>query len=250
MSSRLQQGLVILALGWAGCAAPTAATPAQTPAVAATAPAPLASPVIARVDGQPITAAALATHQAATKLEEGEALEDLVDLTLLRSALRANGLALDTGTPATRAAAEYALAGKLSLPLPPASDTLTVDHAWTKDASASKKRAAQRATMERLRALVAAGATIPGAQKELAAQTADWHIGDHEEYPYSVVPAAAHDLAPGALSPIIPGDGGIHLFTIHGRKQVPPAAEVVHPVVRERLRDGKTIERAGGPGAN
>jgi hypothetical protein len=90
---------------------------------------------------------------------------------------------------------------------------------------------------------VSGGATIPTAYQKLGGDAADWHIGDHEEYPYDVVPPAAHDLPPGSLSPIIPGDGGLHLFTIHARKAVPPAPEVVHPVLRDRLREGKTIER-------
>jgi hypothetical protein len=230
---------VLSALTFA-CAAPKPAATIE-PAPPAPAPAP-----VAKVDGQPITAAELAAHQAETKRGADEALEDLIDLHLLRAALRAHGLALDTDTPASRAAAEYALAKKLSLPLPPAGDVLVVDHAWVKAAEAAKKRAAQRAAMERLRGLVVAGATIPAAYQKLGAEAADWHIGDHEEYPYDVVPPAAHDLPPGSLSPIIPGDGGLHLFTIHARKAVPPAPEVVHPLVRDRLREGKAIERPAG----
>ncbi len=45
-----------------------------------------------------------------------------------------------------------------------------------------------------------------------------WHIGDHEEYPLSVLPETVRTLGVGALSSVIAGDGGLHLFKIHERK--------------------------------
>jgi hypothetical protein len=98
--------------------------------------------------------------------------------------------------------------------------------------------------MERLRALCAAGESIPVAFPKVGADAADWHIGDHEEYPYDVVPAEAHDLTAGSLSAIIPGDGGLHLFRIVERRGPPPAPGLVRAALRERLRRGKMIEIA------
>jgi hypothetical protein len=112
----------------------------------------------------------------------------------------------------------------------PAASTLIVDHAWVADATgpkakASKKNAAQRKSMEELRTRVLAGQALPEAFKTLPGLEnggAAWHVGDHEEYPYNVVPPEAHDLPDGSVSAVIPGDGGIHLFKIHGRKKAAP----------------------------
>jgi hypothetical protein len=112
----------------------------------------------------------------------------------------------------------------------PAADTLIVDHAWVADvagsnATAKKKNAAQRKSMEELRARVLAGQALPEAFKTLPGLEnggAAWHVGDHEEYPYNVVPPEAHDLPAGGVSAVLPGDGGIHLFKIHGRKKPAP----------------------------
>jgi hypothetical protein len=181
-----------------------------------------------------------------TGLSRREALDDLVDLTLLRAAARAHGIAVEP-TPLSaeaRATAEYEVARKLSLDVPPATDVLVVDHAWTKDAEQAKQRGEQRAAMERLRALVMDGATIPASYEKIGAIAANWHIGDHEEYPYEVIPAEARDLPPGSLSSVIPGDGGLHLFKIYARKRVmpPPGMSMVRQAVRERLRGGKTVD--------
>ncbi len=90
-----------------------------------------------------------------------------------------------------------------------------------KDSPDEATQASQRTSLERLRALVAAGKTIPAAYAALAIPGAAWHIGDHEEYAYNVIPDAAHDLPDGSLSPIIAGDGGLHLFKIYARKTLP-----------------------------
>jgi hypothetical protein len=113
---------------------------------------------------------------------------------------------------------------------PPAADLLIVDHAWIADATGSKaaarkKNAAQRRSMDELRSRVLAGQALPEAFRTLPGLEnggAAWHIGDHEEYAYDVVPAEAHDLPAGSVSAVLPGDGGIHLFKIHGRKKPAP----------------------------
>lgn len=215
----------------------------------ATAPPPAAEPApdeaaVVRIDGQPISARALAAHMDRSGLPRDEALEDLIDLTLLRQAARAKGVPLEDGVPSApaRAAAEYAVGLALAVELPAAQAVIVVDHAWIKDSDKKKVNAAQKAGMDRLRALVAAGSTLPAAAQQLKLDDA-WHVGDHEEYPADVIPPAARALQPGALSAVIAGDGGLHLFKVHAHKQSPPAPDVVRPLVRARLREGKKIER-------
>ena len=245
--------LLALLLLVGACAGPqatgpgTAAPPAlaSSPAtVPARPPAAGAAPALARVDGQRLTASDLDAHQSRTGLSRPEALEDLIDLTLLRAAAGANGISLAPGnpTPEARAAAEFELARKLELDIPLGTHMLLVDHAWVKDVKSKKAQAAQRAALERLRALVANGDTIPYAYLKLDISGAPWHIGDHEEYPYDVVAAQARDLPPGGLSPVIVGDGGLHLFKIIEHKHVLPNADSVRSTLRPRLRQGKTIE--------
>lgn len=216
----------------------------KAPAPSSAAAAPAEAPAL-RVEGQPIRPSDIAAHARATGLAPEAAAEDLVDLALLRARARDKGVALPAGPlpPEDRARAEYALAQALSLPVPAAAVTLVVDHAWVKDAAAPRVRAAQRKAIDRLRGLVESGAKLGEAYPKLAVNGADWHIGDHEEYGYDVVPAEAHDLPPGALSPVIPGNGGLHLFKIFERKSAPPAPEQVSEVLRPRLREGARIER-------
>ncbi len=113
------------------------------------------------------------------------------------------------------------------------------------DAATVKAKAAQRALMERLRTLVAAGATIPDAFAQLKTSADGWHIGDHEQYLASVVPAEARQLPAASLSTIISGDGGLHLFWLVSRAQERPAPDEVSGPLRERLREGVSIERIG-----
>jgi len=89
-------------------AQPVAAPGATSPAVALPA---------ARIDGQPITSAELAAHQGATGLARAEALDDLIDVTLLKSAATRHGLGVPPGPlPAeARSDLERALADKLGL---------------------------------------------------------------------------------------------------------------------------------------
>jgi hypothetical protein len=236
--------LVLLgACATSGTTETAAPAPPAAPAVTAE-PSPPPPAVVARVDGQPVYSTELDTHQSKTGLERSKALDDLIDLRLLRRAAGLSGVALPLGIPdpETRAAAEFALARKLGLTVPPASRMLLVDHAWVKDSKTKKAQAAQRAAIDRLRGLVAAGETIPSAYNTLTVSGDAWHIGDHEEYPYQMVPPEARDLPAGALSQVIPGNGGLHLFKIIEHKEVRPAASSVSSVLRPHLRQGKVIE--------
>jgi hypothetical protein len=39
------------------------------------------------------------------------------------------------------------------------------------------------------------------------------------------------------------GDGGLHLFHVHERKEAPPPADDVRQILRASLRDGAKIEK-------
>ena len=262
-------------LGWLALAAAACATSQTTQdqqtqavmAVAAQAPPELPPPVdtlgqqlaavgaealpAARIDGKPISATALAAHQKATGLPRAEALTDLIDLTLVREAATKYAIVLpvETPTPEARQGAERKLAAALAVELPPDIVSLVVDHAWVKDASTATARAAQRKALEQLRERAVAGESIPAAFQALTGvKPKEWHIGDHEEYPISVVPAGVRELSAGSVSAVTPGDGGQHLFKIHERKTTPPAFELVHEAVRQRLLDGRIIEAIQLPG--
>jgi len=200
--------------------------------------------VVAVVNSQAITASELDRHVVATKLPREGALEDLIDLQLLRAAAAARGVKIPEGllSGKQRADIEYALAQALSLNPPAMRVTLVVDHAWLKDSADENEQTAGRARLERLRSLAEAGATIPQAYEKLQVDGNPWHIGDHEEYPAEVVPAEARDLPPGSLSGIIPGDGGLHLFRIYQVKKELPPSEEIHGLLLEWLRRDATIE--------
>ena len=95
---------------------------------------------------------------------------------------------------------------------------LRVDHAWVKDAPGAAEQASRRTTMERLRAKVEKGEPFVGAWNALGVDGGPWHVAEQETYAYDVIPPSARDLPVGALSPIIPGNGGLHLFRILGRE--------------------------------
>lgn len=253
----LRSPVLLLLLAGAGCATSDAAAPPPAARAISGAASPTAvespasaSVVVARVQGQPIVARELDAHQAATGLPRLEALEDLVDLALLGEAARTLGLPPVTGVPPSgevRDALAYEVARKLSLDVPPPVIVLVVNHAWVKDAPQAANRAVERAAMERLRGLVVAGDSIPNAYPKLGTDGAGWHVGDREEYPYEVVPAAARDLPAGSLSPLISGNGGLHLFTILERRPTRPAPELVRAALHDELRAGKAIEIVEGP---
>ncbi|NVN92744.1 MAG: hypothetical protein HXX11_19410 [Desulfuromonadales bacterium] len=204
-----------------------------------------ANPPVAVVNGQPIKAAELDTHAAATQLSPEYALEDLIDLMLVRAAATEKGVSAPARAwnADERAAVEATLAKALSLDVAAPRVLLVVDHAWLKDAEDEQERVDGRARMERLRAMVAAGATIPDAFARLQLDGTLWHIGDHEEYPADVIPPEARDLPPASLSGIISGDGGLHLFRIHQRKQILPTSDEIRGPLRDRLRRDAVIER-------
>lgn len=204
---------------------------------------------VAIVNGRPITSAELDAHIAVSLLPREEALEDLIDLHLLRAAATVNKIHFPAGTwrPEIRADIEFVLAQTLGVDIPPLRTTLVLDHAWLKDADDVKQRAAGRTLLERLRTLVEAGATIPDAFTRLQADGALWHIGDHEEYQSIILPTEAQNLPPGVLSPIIPGDGGLHLFKIYQRKQERPFIDDVRVPLLSRLRLDASIELPEAP---
>ncbi|HEX2658602.1 MAG TPA: hypothetical protein VHU40_10025 [Polyangia bacterium] len=263
----MRRWLALILLTAAACATGQSAQDQQAQAVAAVAaqPPPALPPPVdtqgqqqaalvagadsalpaARIDGKPIPAAALAAHQKATGLPRNEALTDLIDLTLLREAAAKQGLPLSPGTPTAdeREAAERKLAATLGLELPPDIVSLVVDHAWVKDAATPTARAAQRKAIDQLHDRAAAGQTISAAFQTLTGvKAADWHVGDHEEYPVSVIPAGVRELDAGSVSAVTPGDGGLHLFKIHARKTTPPAFDIVHEALRQRLLENRLIE--------
>jgi hypothetical protein len=198
------------------------------------------------VDGKPIGSADLDAHIAATGLPHDEALDDLINLRLERAAAVKAGLKVPSGrwSDDQRAGIELALAQALSLDIPQGRVSLVVDHAWLKDAEDEADRAAGNELMEKLRELVVAGSTIPAAYEKLQSDGRSWHIGDHEEYAIDDLPDEVRDLLAGSLSPVVPGDGGLHLFKIHQRKEEPPSREEVRGILLDQLRMDATIDLA------
>lgn len=192
----------------------------------------------ATVNGQPIKSHEVDNHVAAVQLSREDALEDLIDLRLIRAAAAAHNIAVPDGIlpPGVRADIEYRLAVAMSLDIPRVRVMVIVDHAWLKDAEDAEQRAAGRSRIEQLRALAVKGATIPEAYSQLNVDGAAWHIGDHEEYLTEVLPAEVHNLAAGSLSPIIPGDGGLHLFRIYSRTEERPPRDEYRSPLLTRLR--------------
>jgi hypothetical protein len=225
---RVAWALVVGALA-AGCAG--AARRAEPSATATPAPDDV------EIGGERIASARVERFVQQSGQPREAALADLADL--VRVLRAAKGAGLTSGSPemapAERARLEHALALKLALEVPKAEVSLIVDHAWLKDAPSKAERDRGRKQLERLRGLVEHGATIPAAFQELKLPGALWHIGDHETYAYDIVPEDAHDLPPGSLSPIIAGDGGLHLFKIYERRETPPPADAVRAALRDKL---------------
>lgn len=227
-------GLSVLA-GVAGCAGTSKRTKT---AIDANAPV-----TIARVDGAVLDSAALDAHVKETGLARDVARDDLIDLMLLRAAAdKAKITVPATWSKEERARVEYEVAIAQAIAVEKAKESVIVDHAWVKDAKAKKARDASKAQIEKLRALVETGKTIPVAFAELKIPPALWHIGDHEEYPIKVVPEEVRQLKAGTLSPVAVGDGGLHLFQIYEQKRVLPEAGPVHSLVQPKLRAAAKIE--------
>ena len=233
--------LGLAALAQPGCA--------HHPATAtATAPSPPPPRVLATVDGQAIDEAAVSAHAARYSIaSREEALSDLIDLRLLTAAAARAGVPVPDGALSSeqRHGVEYRVGRSLGLDLPPATVSLVVDHAWVKDAPRKGERAANRKAIEAMRVLVQGGATVPAAyQQQHGLDGTMWHIGDHETYSTSVLPAPTHGLQPGAVSDVIAGDGGLHLFRVFERLEQLPEADRFAPQLKDRLRDGAKVELA------
>ena len=95
---------------------------------------------------------------------------------------------------------------------------LRVDHAWVKNADSAEEKAAQRKLMETLREKIEEGGTFVASWNTLSADGTYWHVAENETYAADVLPEGARNLDIGTLSPILPGDGGLHLFRILGRE--------------------------------
>lgn len=229
------------ALGALALLAVSCAMPALAAEEAATAESPAAV-----VNGKAITKAEVEAYSESSQLPPEYALRDLIDLMLIKAAAKDLGIKLpdEPWDSDTQAGIETAVAQGIGIEIAKPRIDLVVDHAWLKDAEDAKERAAGRSNLEKLRTLVVKGATIPESFAQMQLDGSLWHIGDHEEYPYESIPAEARDLAPGALSPIIPGDGGLHLFRIYEKTQTPGPIEVISPQLRDELRRRATIEQA------
>jgi len=206
-------------------------------------------PLVATVNGQEIRYKELYAYMMTGGLSREETLENIIDLYLIRAAAATFSIEAPTGTwsKEMRDNIEYSLATVMALDIPSTRVTLIVDHAWLKDAEVETEIMEGRAQITKMREMVANGSTIPQAFVKMKLDGAMWHIGDHEEYPYEVVPEEARDLKPGNLSPLIPGDGGTHLFLMYQRKEEKPPAETVHASLMAKLRDGASIEYAAQP---
>jgi hypothetical protein len=98
----------------------------------------------------------------------------------------------------------------------PATGAIRVDHAWVKDASSAKGQAKRRGEIEALRSKVIAGSGFVVAWESLGANGEVWHVAEGETYDAEVLPAVVRGMAPGQVSAVIPGDGGLHLFRVLG----------------------------------
>ena len=200
---------------------------------------------VAIVNGKTIIFAEVLDHINTAMLPYEAAVEDLIDLQLLKTAATARKVKMPDApwSQEARASVELAVARSLGIEAAQPHTLLVVDHAWLKDAEDPKERAAGRGQLEKLRALVAGGASIPEAFTRMQLDGTLWHIGDHEEYMSDVLPAELGNLPAGGLSPIVPGDGGLHLIKVYERKEYQPPEDVISSLVREQLRQDVTIER-------
>jgi hypothetical protein len=98
----------------------------------------------------------------------------------------------------------------------PATGAIRVDHAWVKDASNAAGQAKRRGEIEALRTKVIAGSGFVVAWESLGANGEVWHVAEGETYDAEVLPAVVRGMAPGQVSAVIPGDGGLHLFRVLG----------------------------------
>ena len=107
-------------------------------------------------------------------------------------------------------------------PAVPAVVNLRVDHAWVRDAESADERGMQLRAMKALREKIVAGGTFVASWNELGLDGTNWHVAEQESYPLDVLPEMVRKLPDGSISPIVPGDGGLHLFRVIGREPTPP----------------------------
>lgn len=197
--------------------------------------------VVATVKDEPIRGAEVAAHMAATQFSRDEALNDLIEQKQLRILAIEKGVSVPSGkmTPGERATVEAALVRQLELPIPSHVGDLVVDHAYIKLPADEKGQKEGLALMEKLRAMVEAGATIPEAYNKLQVDGSSWHIGDHEEYPVTAMPDEVRSLPPGGLSSIQTFGEGYNLFRIYERK-IP--AEEIRQAVRIYLIENNWLD--------
>jgi hypothetical protein len=177
----------------------------------------LSEPPLASVNGKAITNTDVDAYSDLYQTPRDFALRDLIEVTLLKAAANDLKITLPAEPWSTeiREGLEIAIARGFGFKEAKPRIDLVVDHAWIKDADSAQQRAAARSSMEKLRAVVVAGATIPKAFEQLHLDATLWHIGDHEVYPFDSIPVEGRNLPPGSVTPIIPGDGGLNLFTIY-----------------------------------
>ncbi len=104
---------------------------------------------------------------------------------------------------------------------PPVTGFVRVDHAWVKDAPNAAGQAKRRAEIDALRTKVIAGSGFVVAWESLGANGEVWHVAEGETYDAEVIPADVRGLAPGQVSSVIAGDGGLHLFRYLGPADAP-----------------------------
>lgn len=176
--------------------------------------------IVATVKEEPVRASELVAYINASKLPPVEALNDLIEQKLLRSAAQANGINVPAGrwNLEERDRIEAALVKALPLPIPAHVGELVVDHAYLKIGTDEKEQKTGLELMEKLRTMVVEGATIPEAFSQLQVDGSNWHIGDHEEYPATVLPDEVRQLPPGGLSSVLAASDGYNLFKLYERK--------------------------------
>lgn len=253
-TTTLRLNLLKLTLGLASailtaaicCVMPALAEESAAPspeAASEVSPALSEMPVVT-VNGRVITFADMDAHAATIQSPHDVALEDMIAIQLLTTAATARNIKLPPlpWSQKTRTELEIAVAQALGIEAAKPHTVLIVDHAWLKDAENEKERATGRALIDSMRTLVTGGMNIPQAFAKMNLDGNIWHIGDHEEYSYEVIPPEARDLAAGSISPVIPGDGGLHLFRIYESKQQVGDLDTIVAILRSQLREGAEIK--------
>ena len=197
--------------------------------------------VVATVKDEPISQSEVAAHMADAQLSREEALTNLIELKQLRMLATEKGINIPSGKLNTeeRKKLEATLVKQLELPIPSHVGDMVVDHAFIKLPADEQGQKEGLALMEKLRVMVDTGATIPEAFNRLQVDGSNWHIGDHEEYPVTVMPEELRSLPPGGLSSILTFGEGYNLFKLYERK-IP--AEEIRQAVRIYLIENNWLD--------